>query len=65
MMTPAGRAYLDAMRLGQVPESRLPWGGRSPRVLTKAYKRFSLRQEALPLDESREEEIESPEGSFG
>ena len=45
MMTAAGRRALEALRrareLGQLD---LPWGGRSPRELTDAWKRFSLRQ---------------------
>jgi len=55
-MTDAGRAWLDAKRVADSTDPRqlelnLPWGGRSPRVLTRAYERFTLRREALPLDE--------------
>ena len=50
MMTPEGRARLDELRQ-EAPDNSLPWGGRSPRVLTKAYERFTLRREAAPLDE--------------
>ncbi len=49
-MTDAGRARLDALRV-QALDPRLPWGGRSPRVLTRAYKKFTLRCDATPLDE--------------
>jgi len=49
-MTDAGRAALDKLRL-EKPAEELPWGGRSPRVLTRAYERFILRREAAPLDE--------------
>jgi hypothetical protein len=50
MMTPEGRARLDELRQ-EASDNSLPWGGRSPRVLTKAYERFTLRREAAPLDE--------------
>jgi len=42
-MTPEGRKRLEAYRR-EVEEGQLelPWGGRSPRELTDAYKRFSL-----------------------
>ena len=50
MMTSAGLAALDKLRT-ESPSEELPWGGRSPRVLTEAYQRFKLRQEAAPLDE--------------
>ena len=53
-MTAAGRRLLDAMRVADSKDPRqreLPWEGRSPRVLTKAYQRFNLRREAAPLDE--------------
>ena len=44
MMTPAGRIALDVLRRLDVSEenSELPWGGRSPRVLTRAYQKFIL-----------------------
>jgi len=42
MMSPRGRAVLDELRVKQGLDSKLPWGGRSPRVLTRAYKRFIL-----------------------
>ncbi len=46
MMTPAGRARLDALRQEAVGSiCNLPWGGRSPRVLTRAYEKFTLRRE--------------------
>jgi len=49
-MTDAGRAALDKLRQ-EAPDESLPWGGRSPRVLTKAYKRFTLRDETTTVDE--------------
>ena len=49
-MSRAGIAKLDELRLKNL-DADLPWGGRSPRVLTWAYKRFILRREAAPLDE--------------
>ncbi len=51
MMTREGRAILDAMRLESGLDPELPWGGRSPRALTKAYEKFTLRRDASPLDE--------------
>ncbi len=50
MMTPRGRAKLDELQLEFGLDPTLPWGGRSPRVLTEAYQRFSLSCEAAPLD---------------
>ena len=44
-MTDAGRAKLDKLRVRAGPQLDLPWGGRSPRVLTKAYERFTLKRE--------------------
>jgi len=41
-LTPAGRRALDELRRYQGLDENLPWGGRSPRVLTIAYKRFTL-----------------------
>ncbi len=55
MMTAAGRLFLDACRIGQLDLS-LPWGGRSPRVLTKAYEEYTLRCVATPLDEWLDDE---------
>ena len=45
MMTEAGRLLLDELRQGDLDPAQLelPWGGRSPRVLTQAHIRFSLR----------------------
>jgi len=48
-MTPRGRALLDELQQ-EALDSSLPWGGRSPRFLTEAYQRFSLPQEAAPLE---------------
>ena len=50
-MTPQGRAMLDGLRLEQGLDPDLPWGGRSPRVLTRAYKEFSLRHETSSVGE--------------
>jgi len=49
MMTPAGRRQLDALRVSGGLDPDAPWGGRSPRVLTKAYERFTLGLEAPSL----------------
>ncbi len=50
-LTPAGRARLDELRVSQGLDPSLPWGGRSPRVLTRAYERFTLRGETAPSGE--------------
>jgi len=43
LLTRAGEKMLDELRVkDRFPDPKLPWGGRSPRVLTKAYKRFRL-----------------------
>ena len=68
MMTREGRAVFDELRIRQGLDPRLPWGGRSPRSLTKAYARFSLRHEALPLDEVCEDSLMekiAPEVPYG
>ncbi len=41
-MTAAGRKALDELRQSEGLDASLPWGGRSPRCLTRAYERFSL-----------------------
>ena len=43
-MSEAGRLELDRLRMEQGLQLELPWGGRSPRVLTHAHIRFSLSQ---------------------
>jgi len=50
MMTEAGRRKLYEQQELELDPS-LPWGGRSPRSLTEAYQRFSLRQETTTVDE--------------
>jgi len=49
-MTAAGRKLLELARIAD-PRPDEPWGGRSPRTLTKAFKRFSFSLEAATLDE--------------
>jgi len=44
-----GRAVLDELRVKQGLDPLLPWGGRSPRCLTAAYKRFNF--------ESRDDDV--------
>ena len=56
-MTREGRAVLDELRVRGGLDPRLPWGGRSPRVLTRAYAQFILRREVAPLDEFFDEEV--------
>jgi len=55
-MTEAGRKALLELREVATGDSdplqlSLPWGGRSPRSLTKAYAMFSLTPEASRPDE--------------
>ncbi len=50
-LTRAGTAALDALRQEQGLDKKLPWGGRSARVLTRAWKRFNLSPEAATLEE--------------
>ncbi len=59
MMTGAGRKKLDKLRqeLGQLELPLEPWGGRSPRCLTRAYEKFTLEAQdddvtAFSLEES-------------
>ena len=56
-MTPTGRAVLDELRKRQGLDPELPWGGRSPRVLTQAYQRFTLPLEAATLKPIFDEEV--------
>jgi len=51
MMTRTGRAVLDELRVSQGLDPDLPWGGRSPRVLTAAYKRFNLESQGDDANE--------------
>ena len=47
-MTEAGRRKLDELRKDQIdPQQQLllPWGGRSPRALTRAAKLFNLESQ--------------------
>jgi len=50
-MTPEGRAALDELRQEAGLDESLPWGGRSPRALTRAHKIYILRHEASPPEE--------------
>ncbi len=50
-MTSKGLAVLDKLRLKQGLQLELPWGGRSPRVLTRAWERFRFVRETATLDE--------------
>ena len=58
-MSRAGREKLDRLRQEAGLDPRLPWGGRSPRVLTQAHQRFTLRQETAPVDELSDVELEN------
>ncbi len=52
-MTGRGRAFLDRLRKKDPsPEQReLPWGGRSPRALTRAFNLFRLGHETTTVNE--------------
>ncbi len=56
-LTRAGTLALEQLRLEQLsPEekARLPWGGASPRTLTDAYNRFTLKAQADDVHGSSE-----------
>ena len=55
-LTPDGEKMLDELRVKQGLDPKFPWGGRSPRVLTRAYKRFTLGLEGASLEEGSENE---------
>ena len=57
MMTPEGRALLDALRQEAGLDSSLPWGGRSPRVLTRGHKSFILESRDDDATALSEEEL--------
>ena len=48
---------LDKLRQTQGLDKSLPWGGRSPRLLTQAHIRFSLSQEAATLEEKGDDQF--------
>ncbi len=50
-MTKAGRRELEGLRVADPLQLELPWGGRSPRTLTKAYDRFTLRRKTSTVEE--------------
>ncbi len=50
-ITPHGLTVLDGLRRSQGLSSELPWGGRSPRVLTQAWNRFRFVRETATLNE--------------
>ena len=59
MMTEAGRKKLDDLRVEQLDlfeDRRLPWEGRSPRVLTRAFQKFSFRLETATIEEGGDDE---------
>ena len=56
-MTEAGRRFLYEQQELELDDS-LPWGGRSPRSLTQAHIRFSLKDDAATLDDFDEELID-------
>ncbi len=61
-MTDEGRRKLDELRIQQGLDPGEPWGGRSPRVLTRAHQeiRLSLRDDDVnafsPEEDARLEE---------
>ncbi len=56
-MTEAGRAALDKLRVGQGLDPNIPWGGRSPRVLTEAYKRFRFEATSDDADSIFDDQV--------
>ncbi len=71
MMTQAGREALDWFRRldGYVDggQLELPWGGRSPRVLTRGYQRFRLEprgDDVNPIVANRTKGEGEPEGDL-
>ena len=57
MMTHAGVKKLDDLRVRGGLRSKIPWGGRSPRVLTAAWERFRFVRETATLDEWPPEQV--------
>ena len=59
MITAAGREALERLRkVRELGQLELPWGGRSPRSLTRAAIAFSLRQEPATVKEKSEDFVE-------
>jgi len=56
MLTRAGVVLLDELRMKQGLDPKKPWGGRSPRVLTKAYIKFTLRRATSTVEEGGDDE---------
>ncbi len=48
-MTPEGYEQLEMFRMEE-PDKSLPWDGRSPRTLTRAYEAFRLHQRGASLN---------------
>ena len=57
MMTRAGVEKLDELRVRGGLRPKIPWGGRSPRVLTAAWGRFRFVRETATVDEWPTEEV--------
>ncbi len=64
MLTRRGRAVLEQLRLEDGLDEELAWGGRSPRELTKAHRRFILGESAAPLEEWDEQVVEEQHRRF-
>ncbi len=56
-MTLAGRIALDELRRLQGLDDKLPWGGRSPRALTRAYEAFRLEPRGDDAEPIFDEEV--------
>ena len=56
-ITEAGRLELDRLRSLEGLDPSKPWGGRSPRALTKAHMTRRFSREAAPLDEFFDEAV--------
>ena len=55
-ITHHGLRRLDSLRRSQGLDPDLPWGGRSPRLLTRAWEFFRFVRETATLDEWPTEE---------
>ena len=60
-MTRRGMELLDRLRqqdaVAGMVDPRLPWGGRSPRVLTRAWQKYNFSTAAATLDEECDDEL--------
>ena len=67
MITRAGLIKLDWLRINQMAaeQSREPWGGRSPRALTKGFSLRTLRHEDVEMNAISSTHRKVPEDPYG